>query len=469
MPDRVVVDQIDFRQAFVFPRIVGSVVGALKPARILVGTYMLVCLIVVGRAYDLVRGPAVQPAGLLAGPRTPVDQAMASEVARRVARDALPVDQRPAGWDSFTGRLDVETVRDAVRSRMSEVSGSDREALQRSLDRLEPYRGKGAFAALAAAVGQCSDRVVGSVMTLELRPAVASLGDLLFTVPSALWREDWFSAIFLAVVLGLLTGHLGAVLSRMAAVDLAGRPSINPVQAFEFVSPRRLNHALVPLWPAVSLVVLFPVALLLGLMGRVPGLDVLAGAAWGLALFFGTLAAVVLVPWAIAMPMAVAASACEGCDGLESAQRCGALVYRRPLHALLYAACAVLGICLVAFVTDLVATFAIDLAASFAGISAGEGAISDAGGARLLAPDQSAADLAIGGSLTGSLRSLASSLVFFWQGLLQLFAAGSVTAAIFTAATAVYMGMRRTCDSQAFEDLWEGDRPAGSLPGSTGA
>ncbi len=76
MPDRVVVDQVDFRQALVFPRVVGSVVGALKPGRILVGTFMLVALMVVGRAYDVVRGPAVQPSGLLAGPRTPVDQAM---------------------------------------------------------------------------------------------------------------------------------------------------------------------------------------------------------------------------------------------------------------------------------------------------------------------------------------------------------------------------------------------------------
>jgi hypothetical protein len=467
MPDRVVVDQVDFRQALVFPRVVGSVVGALKPGRILVGTFMLVALMVVGRAYDVVRGPAVQPSGLLAGPRTPVDQAMASEVARRVAREALPVDQRPAGWDTFSGRVDVETVRSAVRARMSEMSGSDRDALQRSLDRLEPFRGKGAFAAVALAVGQCMDRLVAGVLTLELRSASAALGDLLFTVPSALWREDWFSAIFLAVALGLLTGHLGAVLSRMAAVDLAGKPSITPVQAFDFVAPRRLNHALVPLWPAVALLVLMPVALVLGLLGRVPGLDVIAGAAYGLALLFGTLAAVILVPWVLAMPMAVAASACEGCDGLESAQRCGALVYRRPLHAVLYAVCGIFAICLIAFITDLVATFAIELTAGFAGILAGQGAIAEAGGARLLASELPAPELAFGGSISDTSRSIAASLVAFWQGLLQLFAAGSVTAAIFTASTAAYLAMRRTCDSQAFEDLWEPDRPAGVLPGTT--
>ena len=466
MPDRVVVDQVDFRQALVFPRVIGSVVGALQPARILVGAFMLVVLLVVGRSYDFVRGPAVQPAGLLAGPRSPIEAAMASEVARRVARETLPVEQRPDGWDDPSVRLRVETVRTAILDRMGEVSASEQASLQRSIDRLEAYRGRGAFGAVAAAVGQCVDRMVGGVLSLDARSAAAALGDLVFTVPAALWREDWGSAIFLAVSLGLLVGLLGSVLCRMAAVDLAGRPAITPVQAFDFIGPRRWNHALVPLWPAVSLVVLFPVAAVLGLLGRVPGLDVLAGAAYGLALFFGTLAAVVLVPWTLAMPMAVAASACEGCDGLEAAQRCGALVYRRPLHAVLYAACGLLGVCLVAFVTDLVATFAIELTASFVGAWAGEGALSEAGGARLLAADRPAAELALGGSMTGSLRSLASSLVAFWQGLLQTLAAGSVTAAIFTAATAAYMAMRRTCDQQSFDELWDPGRPAGVLPGT---
>ena len=173
----------------------------------------------------------------------------------------------------------------------------------------------------------------------------------------------------------------------MCSSDLAGGRQLATIEALDFVRPRAMNHALVPLWPGISLIVLLPVAALLGLMGRVPGLDVVAGAAWGLALFFATIAAIVLLPWLIAMPMAVAASACEGCDGLEAAQRCGALVYRRPLHALLYAACALVAVCLVAFTVDLVTTFAIEIAAALASPAAGQGAIASAGGARLLAPD----------------------------------------------------------------------------------
>ena len=73
MADRVVVDRIDFRQALVFPRVVGSVVGALQPSRILLGTFALLCLIAIRRVHDAVRGPTVQPSGLLAPARTAID------------------------------------------------------------------------------------------------------------------------------------------------------------------------------------------------------------------------------------------------------------------------------------------------------------------------------------------------------------------------------------------------------------
>jgi len=471
MPDRVVVDRIDFREALVFPRVVGSVVGALQPARMLLATFALLSILVVGRGYDLIRGPVVPAAGLLAGDRAAGDAALASEMARRIAREPLPADRRPSGMDGFGGRVDVEDVHAALRSYRGQLEGSDRAAVQRALDRLQPYRGKGAFDALATAIGARLDALVTAVVSLELGgvsgvfPCLADLG---ITIPVALWKADWFSAIFLAIVFGSMLGVFGAALCRMAALDLARKGGLSPVQALDFVSPRRLNHALVPLWPGITLLVLLPVALLLGLLGRVPGLDLIAGLAWGLALFFSLLAAVVLVPWALAMPMAIAASACEGCDGLEAAQRCGAMIYRRPLHALLYAACGVVAVALLAFTVDLITTVAIELAAGVAGISAGQGAVAKAGGARFLQADAfpSAGDMT---GVSQALGTVSVGLIQLWQGLLQSLAAGAVLGGVFTVATAAYLAMRRTCDDQPFDDLWMPGHPAGSRQGSAPA
>jgi hypothetical protein len=178
-------------------------------------------------------------------------------------------------------------------------------------------------------------------------------------------------------------------------------------------------------------------------------------------LFFATIAAIVLLPWIVAMPLAVAAAACEGCDGLEAAQRCGALVFRRPLHTLLYATCALLGTCLLAFTVDLVSTAAISIASGVTGLSAGEGAMAATGGARLLAPDTNAPAVFVGGSFTASMQAVSIGLARLWQGILQTLAAGAVFSAICTTATAAYLALRRTCDDQPFEDLWDPGTPAG--------
>jgi hypothetical protein len=462
MADRVVVDRIDFREALVFPRVVASAVSALQPPRVLLATFALLCLIVLGRAIDSVRGPSVQPAGLLAPARTVLDSAVGSDMARRVAREALPAELRPAGSDGLGGRVDLEEVRAALLARRAEVSGAERDIVQRGIDRLDPFRGKGAFEALSSAVGLRFDGLVAAVIGLDGRQAAACVGDLFVGIPSAMWREDRVFTVVYGLAAGLVFGFLGGALCRMAAVQLARRDALAPVEAIDFVRSRAWNHALVPLWPAISLLVLLPVAVVIGLLGRVPGLDVIAGAAYGLGLFFATIAVIMLLPWLVAMPMAVAAAACEGCDGLEAAQRCGSLVLRRPLHALLYAACAVVGTCLVAFTVDLVSTAAIELAASFTGLTAGDGAIATAsGGARLLAPDAPARALDSEGTLAGTLSMASGGLVRLWQGALQSLAAGAVLGAVCTTATAAYLALRRTCDDQPFDDLWQPGIPAG--------
>lgn len=462
MTDRVVVDRIDFREALVFPRVVGSVVGALRPGRMLLGAFALMCLVLIGRGHDLLRGPTVQPAGLLAPPRTAFETTAGSEVARQAAREVLPRDAQPEALDDARRPVDVEWVHDALVRARSGAAATDAQRIDRALDRLEPFRRKRAFDALSNAVALRFDAMVMAAVTLDGRQAAVCVGDLLVTIPSAIWREDWAFALGYAVVGGLAFGLLGAALARMAALDLAKKPAISAAEAMAFVWQRAANHALVPLWPGITLLVLLPVALVLGWMGRVPGLDLVAGLAYPLALFFATLAAIVLLPWTLAMPMAVAAGACEGCDGLEAAQRCGALVFRRPLHALLYAGCAVLGVCLVAFTVDLVVTTATNLAAALAGLSAGDGALASAGGERLLVPMPDAALPSSDGTLPGHLRTASVGLIRFWQGVLQVIAAGAVLSAIVTAATAAYLALRRTCDDQPFDDLWMPGTPAGT-------
>lgn len=78
MAERVVVDQIDFRSALVFPRVLNSATGAFQPSRLLAATFIVLALAVFGRFYDALRGPMIQSAGLLSPTRSLIDSAVAS-------------------------------------------------------------------------------------------------------------------------------------------------------------------------------------------------------------------------------------------------------------------------------------------------------------------------------------------------------------------------------------------------------
>ncbi len=456
MAERVVVDQIDFRSALVFPRVLNAATGTFQPARLLAATFIVLALAVAGRFYDALRGPTIQPAGLLAPSRSQIDSAVASDVARRAALENLPPEQRPAGMD-VRGGIDVETVYVSLQNRLGSVSDREADGIRRALERLDSYRPKGTFDSFSLAVGRCVDSLAVGVLTVSPAVSLGAFANLFIDLPLACWREDrWFCFIFGAAFL-IAMGAGGAALCRMTAMDLAGKDKLSAADAFAFVKPRWINHALVPVWPLLTLVVLLPVAALLGWLSRIPLIDIFAGLAYGLVIVLAFFAAIALIPWGFCMPLAVAASACEGCDGLEAAQRTVAYVLRRPLHALLYFIMATIGVSLVIFISDLFAMATLSLAANFVGMTAGEGPMASQATIRLLLPD----DVSPARSL-GFTASMSAGFVGMWITVVKSIAVGACFGAFWSVATGAYLAMRKSCDDQPFDDLWMPGTPAGS-------
>ncbi len=196
MAERVVVDQIDFRSALVFPRVLNSATGAFQPSRLLAATFIVLALAVAGRFYDALRGPMIQSAGLLSPTRSSIDSAVASDVARRAALENLPPDQRPAGMDT-RGGVDIETVCSLLQSRLGSVSGFEADGIRRALERLESYRRKGTFDSFSIAVGRCIDGLAVGVLTVSPVMAVGAFANLFIDLPLACWRDDrWFCFVF---------------------------------------------------------------------------------------------------------------------------------------------------------------------------------------------------------------------------------------------------------------------------------
>lgn len=460
MSERVVVDQIDFRSALVFPRVLHSATGAFQPARLLAATFVVLALAVAGRFYDALHGPTIQPAGLLAPVRSQFDS-VANDIARRAALNYLTPEQRPAGMD-IRGGVDVETVYVALQNRLGSATEREAEGIRREMERLDSYRPKGTFDSFSVAVGRCVDSLAVGVLTVSPAVSLGAFANLFIDLPLACWREDrWFCFIFGAAFL-IAMGAGGAALCRMTAMDLAGKDKLSAANAFAFVKPRWINHALVPVWPMLTLVVLLPVAAGLGWLSRIPLIDIFAGLAYGLVIVLAFFAAIALIPWGFSMPLAVAASACEGCDGLEAAQRTVAYVLRRPLHALLYFIMATVGVSLVIFISDLFAMATLSLAANFVGMTAGEGPMASQATIRLLLPD----DVAPARSL-GFTASMSAGFVGMWITVVKSIAVGACFGAFWSVATGAYLALRKTCDDQPFDDLWMPGTPAGSRQDQT--
>ena len=231
MAERVVVDQIDFRSALVFPRVLNAATGTFQPARLLAATFIVLALAVAGRFYDALRGPTIQPAGLLAPSRSQIDSAVASDVARRAALENLPPEQRPAGMD-VRGGIDVETVYVSLQNRLGSVSDREADGIRRALERLDSYRPKGTFDSFSLAVGRCVDSLAVGVLTVSPAVSLGAFANLFIDLPLACWREDrWFCFIFGAAFL-IAMGAGGAALCRMTAMDLAGKDKLSAADAF---------------------------------------------------------------------------------------------------------------------------------------------------------------------------------------------------------------------------------------------
>src|SRR5688500_6139847 len=82
---RMIVDGVEFGQVFAFPLLFRAITWAFGPSRLLVALFMVIALVAMGRLWDAVTEPNVQPSGLAAG------RAMeeAQEEHQRALRDAL--------------------------------------------------------------------------------------------------------------------------------------------------------------------------------------------------------------------------------------------------------------------------------------------------------------------------------------------------------------------------------------------
>lgn len=276
--------------------------------------------------------------------------------------------------------------------------------------------------------------------------------------PARLMFRD-VSTTFLGVLLALWSlvvwAFFGGAITRIAAVQVAREGHVGLGEAIRFVLARTPNYLAAPLLPFLAVVVIVAFCAIGGLITWIPGLNVLMGAFWFLALLAGWIVTIVLVGLAVGWPLMYAAISAEATESFDAISRVYSYILGRAWNYLFYA---VVSICFGAILTTLVVMFAfmtmhlsqyaVSWGASSDAIRTFYSAAPAAGGWRE-AFGSGAAQATPG--LTDRITSL---FVGFWTHLLFMGIVGFAYSYFWSSSTVIYFLLRKDVDETELEEVF---------------
>ncbi len=465
---RMVVDRIEFGQLFRFPMILRAVTQAMQPPRLIIGLFMVVAIMAVGKAWDdWADTPTISPEGLLAPERTPDQIATAQAGLRRIVAQLSDSARERFGDRQLDAREVAEAYETNYRyQRMSRVrsevpaitlQADDREFFQ-TMETIDRDRPRGVFEAMIDQVSASFIQIVGGVVTLEPMQIGNAFADVFVRMPVALWSaKPWFCTLFgLYALIVIALG--GGALSRMAACEFAGRERLRINEAIDFALAGMVRLVFTPLLPLLIAGFLGLVLMAFGVVGFLPWIDVLGGALYGLMMIIGFLIAFVLLCFAGGFLLVIPAVATENCGPAHAHERAYAYLLARPLHLLGYISVALVGLAIGYFVVSLFSITTLNVTSTFVGTFPSSSALSVGGGFEIFNLEPRGP-----GEFHAEWHTRTSAwFISLWQTLLVSLVAAYVLSYAMTCSTAIYLLMRRLVDHQDISEIWR----AGLVPGT---
>ena len=220
-----------------------------------------------------------------------------------------------------------------------------------------------------------------------------------------------------------------------------------------------LTYALKRWIPILGTVVLPVVALGLGAVAlavggvllAAPGLNIIGGVLYGVALFGAMIAACLILLTLLASPLFIPAVAVESADAPDALARSFSFVRNRPLHWAVYVLAALIQGLFGLLIVTLVASLTINFAAWGAGLFISSPAIEAVGGGAGLTSILPAES---GWDLLGTHR-VAGGLIVLWRTVVGGLVAGWVVSYVACSTTVLYFLMRKATDDQDLEEIWQ--------------
>jgi hypothetical protein len=329
--------------------------------------------------------------------------------------------------------------------------------------------------------GQFWDWFLTNQAPVLIEPLVKFLRPIIFFLsPGA----DSVSRFYFLTVLvwTLLTWSLfGGAITRIAAVQVARGEKIGLVEAVRFTLKRYVSYVTAPLFPLAFVGVLVLFMIVFGFFHMIPvvGDILVSGLFWPVMIIFGLLMAIALIGL-VGWPLMAATISTEGTDSWEAVSRSYSYVFQKPWHFLWYTGVSLVYGAVVIFFVGFLGSFAIYLSKwgvsktpwieragrdpsflfVYAPTSFGwrtlllDGARTEGG---VPVVQDGAIDPTAYNAYVGKLawwNKVGAGLVAFWVGLVFLLVLGFGYSFFWSAATIIYLLMRRSVDGADLDEVY---------------
>lgn len=295
-------------------------------------------------------------------------------------------------------------------------------------------------------------RMTAGLFALSVTQIIDGAGVMLVQLPLTMWENYKFFSIFYGLLFVLVMAIGGGALSRMAAIQVATHQRVPVRRALQFAFTRWVRLFIAPLMPLIAAGVVALIVVVMGLLMLVPVLNIIGGLLYIIALLLGLLIAFLIIVYALAFIMVIPAMAAEDCDGADGQQRAYGYVLSKPLHMAGYLLIGLIALAIGFFVVGLFATAVLNLTPALYGAFWPKNPA--------LAPANVATILGVEPITPGDVdanwhQATAGWFINLWQTLIISIVWAYVVSFFFSAATIIYLLMRRACDGQDMEEIWQ--------------
>lgn len=419
--------------------VLGVVVSALQPPRLLLGILAIACIAVGGSFIDAISS----------------SQWMSNQTGMRLADEAF--DQ--AGFDEA-----LEELRAGHRKRLAKTVDPQKREMANDFYEskftklLLATRRMGPFEAGALATGEALSLGVALVVEGSPIQALKALKVILYEIPATLWRGDPVMTSLIALMIGFFFALFGGGIARLDALDtgLGRKPTAWDGLEFAWANIGRLVGAV--LLPLVIVIFLAGLLAVVGIPFNLPVLDVVGGILYVIPVALALICAILLLGYALLAPVLLGSVAVERADAGEAIQGAWGSLFAKPGHFLLLLVIAVLVFAVSLAVVNSVVVLAMDVAAaSWGGFYEGEATRMAGGFKRLDFTFQTPA------GMTAGTASAADAFIGFWETVLIAAVFGYIFSWTASVGTRLFLGMRLIADRQSTSVIWQ----PGTIGGTT--